>query len=833
MNAMQALADKSTPRRRLARVCIVLAGLIGAQAFLYGPSLVGRKILLPLDLLSDASVYLPPTPEYAGVKPYDFALLDEVLLFEFERRFATAEIRAGRLPSWSPYIYIGAPYAVWDKYSPFNALYYLFPTPMTLAWMQLLKSIVAGAGAYVFFRTVLGVTFWPAALGAWCYPLTGFFTLWQGYPQSSATAWLPWLLLATDSVVRRPLGHGGPALAALSGLVIVTRIDIGCQALMAAGLFALWRLWHAYGSRGSWRGVAAGGIAAACAVALGLLLSGPYVLPLAEYTRFSDRMLRRDAGQEERPPGGLAEMPRLVLPTFYGSTEHGAILLRRGNLLESGAAAYTGLVATLFLAPLAWCSSRHRSLNVFWGLLSVIALAWTLDLPVLVALLRSPGLKLLSHNRFVFAASFAFLALAVVGLDMIWKGAVERRAWFALPVFAILILGVWCCDRARSGPELPLIRFAGDPRSAQSFSGPVAAAVEEARARCVRSQVYGAALCGLALSGWGLVWLGGRPRSWCGPVAGALLLAELLVFAYGRNPQCDRRLYYPRLPVLERLAEAPPGRVLGVGCLPPNLAMSHGLRDIRGYDSIDPRPLLELLDLTRDPRVRPMLYARTQNYVPQAHIVDGKIELPPLLNMLAVRYLIFRGTPPPHVTPLFVAPDYWALENSAALPRAFIPRRVQHVPPGGDSLKLLAAPKFNPRETAYVGERVALPDDCRGSAQVVDVTPTHTTVHVDAETPSLVVLSDLYYDGWHAYLDGVSVPILRTNHALRGVVAPAGRSTIEFHYQPMSLVWGMRMLLAGLAGMAAWAAVGAWLVRRSSYRTRNNSPITASVNPST
>src|SRR5437870_5991955 len=107
---MQALADKSAPRRRLGRGCIVLAGLIGAQVFLYGPSLVGSKILLPLDLLADANLYLPATPEYAAVKPSDFALLDEVLLFEFERRFATAEIRAGRLPSWNPHIYIGAPY---------------------------------------------------------------------------------------------------------------------------------------------------------------------------------------------------------------------------------------------------------------------------------------------------------------------------------------------------------------------------------------------------------------------------------------------------------------------------------------------------------------------------------------------------------------------------------------------------------------------------------------------------------------------------------------------------------------------------------------------------
>jgi hypothetical protein len=153
-----------------------VGGLVVPQVILYGPSLAGRTILLPLDILALPGVYLPRTPEYAGIRTHDFVLADEVLLFEFERCFATAEFRAGRLPLWNPSIYLGAPYVVWDKYSPFNVPYYLVPSPVTLAWIQFLKSLVAGAGAYLFFRHVLRVGFWPAAVGGWCYPLTGFLS---------------------------------------------------------------------------------------------------------------------------------------------------------------------------------------------------------------------------------------------------------------------------------------------------------------------------------------------------------------------------------------------------------------------------------------------------------------------------------------------------------------------------------------------------------------------------------------------------------------------------------------------------------------------------------
>ena len=59
--------------------------------------------------------------------------------------------------------------------------------------------------------------------------------------------------------------------------------------------------------------------------------------------------------------------------------------------MESSAAAYAGLLATLLLAPLAWCSRRHRAINILWIVLGVISLAWVLDIPVLVSLLRSGG----------------------------------------------------------------------------------------------------------------------------------------------------------------------------------------------------------------------------------------------------------------------------------------------------------------------------------------------------------------------------------------------------------------------------------------------------------
>ena len=80
------------------------------------------------------------------------------------------------------------------------------------------------------------------------------------------------------------------------------------------------------------------------------------------------------------------------------------------------------------------------------------------------------------------------------------------------------------------------------------------------------------------------------------------------------------------------------------------------------------------------------------------------------------------------------------------------------------------------------------------------------------ETPGLVVLADLWDKGWQAYLNGKRVPILRANHAIRGVVVPAGSGTLEFRYAPASFAWGLR--LAGLAAVALLVWLGIALRRR-------------------
>src|SRR6185295_4752843 len=134
-------------------------------------------------------------------------------------------------------------------------------------------------------------------------------------------------------------------------------------------------------------------------------------LPMIEYAKTGARMGGRFAGKEERQPIGLLELPTVIVPDIFGRTQRGSLRVGFGNQIESSAAAYAGVYATLFVAPLAWCSRRRFSMKVFWSLAGLLSLGWCLDVPGIVDFLRLPGLNMMSHNRLVFVTSFSILVL--------------------------------------------------------------------------------------------------------------------------------------------------------------------------------------------------------------------------------------------------------------------------------------------------------------------------------------------------------------------------------------------------------------------------------------
>jgi hypothetical protein len=414
--------------------------------------------------------------------------------------------------------------------------------------------------------------------------------------------------------------------------------------------------------------------------------------------------------------------------------------------------------------------------------------------------------------------------MAVAGLDVLRRGIPAPRLWYAIPAALLLVAAAWCASAAVKPPE-PYARKMEDTARRSRRPEWAMSIVRRAQHTFLVDQLVGAGWAAAGVLLWvGLTWR--RHSHWLIPLAGAAWTAELLVFAWDRNAQCDPALYYPPVPALEKLATRPPGRVIGLRCLRPMLSVTCGLRDVRGYDGVDPLRLVQLLNSVKDPRYSTTVYADLQDYVPLLPLgPEGKgVRLPPVLSMLNLRYVVGRGPAPQQITPLLQEDDYWVWENKEVLPRAYVPAAVRPAPSTEELVRLLGAPQFNPRAVAYTDKPPNLPGPARGTAEILDEVPTRLTLRADMETPGLVVLSDLWYEGWEATVDGRAAPVLRVNHALRGVVVPAGTVFIEFTYRPKGFYLGLRLLVAALAAGALWAAA---LDARRLRRRRKATPAPA------
>ncbi len=823
---------RQTPGSRLVRVLIVLAGIVLGQAVLYGPSLAGARLLLPLDILSHPAIYDPIDPEKPAPYPHNLQFVDLVFNAEPNRMYLGSELRAGRFPLWNPYQFAGAP-NILPKYSPFVLLGALIESPKILPWIEMLKAMVAGLGAYYFCRRVLRLAFWPAVIAGWCYPVTAFFVLWQEYFASVPVLWLPWLLTAVHRTVRSSSPYSVVGLALVTGMVLLSgQLDVAGQVLLTSGFFSLWCLGRARLRKKLGFGrLSRAVVLLSAGWGLGFLLAAPYMLPLLEYAQTGARTGRRSAGTEERPPVGIVVLPQVVLPKMYGTTEPGSFPIfpkGQGNLAESTAAAYTGLLATLLLAPLAWCSRRHRSLNFFWLGLAFFALSWCLNVPGLVNVLRLPGMNLMSHNRFVFATSFCILMLAVTGLDALWRGKVGWSRWFFVPVVLVAALLAWCAIRALMLPEaietqLPMAVMAGSTFGwLEDLQG-----VKQLQTWYARTYAIETLRCAAVLAVWVVLMSGKLKVRGIFPLIGLLMMADLMWMGLGRATQSPPENYYRKIPALEQVAQAPPGRIMGYGCFPALLGLVYHFRDIRGYDAVDPARLMDLLMLTTNPVSKPFPYAMVQQMVPVTlSSAKEDLRLPPVLDMLNVRYLIFHGPSVDEARPAFKSPDYWVMVNHRALPRAYVPHRVEMVADHKERIRKLGLPDFDAREVAYVEVPVELSGLCLGSAEITNDEPSRVTLALNMQTPGLVVLGDLWDKGWHAYLNGHRAPILRANHALRGVVAPAGAGVLEFRYEPASFAVGLKLSALAAVVLLAWSGFPLW-----KRRVRPSSPPVPLQNP--
>jgi hypothetical protein len=185
----------------------------------------------------------------------------------------------------------------------------------------------------------------------------------------------------------------------------------------------------------------------------------------------------------------------------------------------------------------------------------------------------------------------------------------------------------------------------------------------------------------------------------------------------------------------------------------------------------------------------------------------------PTYNFLGVRYVISDGPPPADATftPAAQFADGLTIyQNTRSLPLALVVTRAVPVESQARASDLAHAPDWDPRRVVYVEGGPPLSSDSTsgGSVAYTEYGQNHLALKVTTTGPAYLVLSEVYYPGWAAAVDGVTAPIVRANAAFRAVyIAEAGEHSITLDFRPMLVFIGLAVSAVTLLAMIA---AGVW-----------------------
>jgi hypothetical protein len=161
--------------------------------------------------------------------------------------------------------------------------------------------------------------------------------------------------------------------------------------------------------------------------------------------------------------------------------------------------------------------------------------------------------------------------------------------------------------------------------------------------------------------------------------------------------------------------------------------------------------------------------------------------------------------------------DVKIYENLDVLPRAFVVTDARVVRDDRATLKAMEDPSFDPASEvvlqsdgdscgAQAIERTSPSESTAGpgepasfEATIIDYRPERVVIEADLDEPGFLVLSDAWYPGWRATVDGTRVGVCRADLLFRAVALEPGEHRVVFAFRPFSQALGGMVSVIGLA----------------------------------
>lgn len=735
------------------------------------------------------------------------------------KAFLARSVRHGVLPLWNPWILNGEPFFATLQPGvlyPGSVLFYLLPMPWSFDVTIVLHFLLVGMGTWVLLRR-WGRGRPAAALGAVAFMLGGYLVSVANYPNNLQTvAWIPWAWVAWDRVASGPNLRDALLFSLACGVAFLG----GEPQMLAVGL----GLMFVHALLGIERSEVTRSAAAATFAGAGVLalaLVAVQLLPLVELVHHSVRLQATGLDFASRWATRPVNLTQLLLPPALGTGP-----IRFGvNLLPAGEATwiltlYPGVVV-LSLAVVGVARPTSPRWRAFWVGTAVLGLLLAMGTatPLFPALYHAlPPLRAVRYpEKFLWLTAVATAVLSARGLDRVLAGDRTRSGVVAAGVSAVLLLGLGvtlvvhpsivaaACrgvlhrGRMCATPDEAASAYAWIALRGGALAAAAAAVLVLRRAGRIRPALAAAAILLLASADLLAAQDHVNPSVGAGlydrPPWAAMVLRrldpEVSTYRYRGSPTAALMGSAARVLRARELSNMYLDYELGA----PNTGMVAGIQTQDGLQGIELDSEAEIeTTLTRNrPRYRTkMLRAMNVRYYADPTVTADS--MPGLVPVAAHPALPIR---------IFQVAD--------ALPRAYVVTEDTLVSAPIQAFGASIEPSF-PLERRVALATPPNPRPRAGSrGRVVRAAYGTNVVRLRVETdgPSVLVLTDRYYPGWHATVDGSERPILRANGYFRAVAVPAGSHEVVFRFAPSSVRYGAWISAAALVLWAGlWVAGG-------------------------
>lgn len=736
------------------------------------------------------------------------------------REFAANMLRtAGHFPLWNPYLFGGMPYVAamhGDIFYPTFLLRMVMPTDVAMTWGFIIHLFLAGLFTFGFLRT-LGYGFYGSLVGGLAYMMSGQIASYASPGHDGklfVSALFPLALWILYRGIRGGKAWTLGAFALVIGLCVLSPHPQLLQyTLLACGAYALFLAFSTLDGMALPRPTAIKRLGAAlAAVIVGLAIGAVQFLPVREYVKWSPRA------------GGLAdyatatsyawnpeELMNVYLPQFSGMLEN--YWGRNGIHLHSD---YVGAVV-LFLAGAAFIGLRsdaRRKHIIFWSIALLVTLLWSMGsstpfyrIPYAIV----PGTKFFRAPATIFfVGSLALALLACVGTECFLQRRISTRyliGWLiAAGVIALLASVGGLSSVAESMADERMFDrvlankgalFVGAWRSFFFVALVVALGFALLRGRLSGKAVAWALAALVTVDLWTI-----ERAYWVfSPPANEIYASDPIIDMLKAEPQPARVLAFPVRPVHGRDVF-----LTGDGL------MSHQIRNVLGYHGNQIGRYNDLVGLrSGDNRMFSPNVLQVTNtqylltdipdlpFVGNATLVKG-----PVRNASRDTVYLYRLNaehPYSWVTPVAVkAPDEQVLAT-VLNPRFDITR----------------AALFDTSSQVTVSQNVqTLPAPLSIATSVRRYEPGKVQIELGAPAPqgSSLVVSENYYPGWKATVDGKPARVGRADYTLIGVELPPGARSVELNFTSDSYARGKTMTWIAIALALLMLGAGAWRDRR-------------------